>query len=93
MMHEPVLLRGPDFSILVVCAFRYCLGRQTYMPSLFTSIVRNELGKIDTNTLNLMCREITAEEARGCLGADCDIDTWHSFRVIMLEEINKREKE
>lgn len=92
MMHEPVLLKGPDFSILVVCAFRYCLGRQTYMPGLFTGIIQDRLGALDTNTLKLMCREITAEEARDYLGADCDVDTWCSFRAVMLEEINKREK-
>lgn len=85
-------LTAQDLSVLVLCAFRYCLGRQTYMPGLFTGITQDRLGALDTNTLKLMCREITAEEERGYLGADCDVDTWRSFRATIIEEINKREE-
>ena len=31
-IYEPVDIKDEDFGAILICAVRYCLGRQTYMP-------------------------------------------------------------
>ena len=43
-----------DFGVVLNCAIRYCLGRQTYMPSLVTEFIKPLLPQLDKNTLMWM---------------------------------------
>ena len=51
-----------DFCTILICAIRYCLGRQTYMPSLVTDFIRPLLPHLDDKTLRVMRADITVTE-------------------------------
>jgi hypothetical protein len=51
------------FGILAICAIRYCQGRETYMPDLVRSVVKNHLDEVDDDDLAVMI-------------ADCEFQEW-----------------
>lgn len=60
-----VILQQEDFGILVTCATRYAIGRQSYMPYLVTSIVKRLLDKLDDKTLGCLIRDIEGVPSLG----------------------------
>lgn len=60
-----VILSQEDFGILVTCATRYAIGRQSYMPYLVTNIVRPLLDKLDDKTLGCLIRDIEGAPSLG----------------------------
>lgn len=82
-----------NISIIIFCAFRYALGRMTYMPSIVQLFIRDNIDIVDTKDINLMIKEITEAEEREGLG-DNEIDApgWIDLREFLKEEVNKREK-
>ena len=75
-----------NFGILVTCATRYAIGRQSYMPYLVTGIVRPLLDKLDDKTLDCLIRDI---EGAPSLGDELiDEPMWR----LLLEQA-KRERE
>ena len=47
-----------DFGAVLICAVRYCIGRQNYMPGLVIDFIRPLLPKLDSKTLTVMERDI-----------------------------------
>ena len=47
-----------DFGTICLCAMRYALGRQTYMPGMVQDYIRAHIKDIDTSTINVMIRDI-----------------------------------
>ena len=82
-----------NISIIIFCAFRYALGRMTYMPSIVQSFIRDNIDIVDTKDINLMIKEIIEAEERSGLG-DSNIDApgWINLREFLKEELIKREK-
>lgn len=52
-----------DFESVLICALRYCLGRQTYMPSIIITFVRPMLSALSARALSVIVRDI--ENAKG----------------------------
>lgn len=52
-----------DFESVLICALRYCLGRQTYMPSIVIAFVRPMLSALSVRALSVIVRDI--ENAKG----------------------------
>lgn len=80
------------FQGVLICALRYCMGRETYMPELVTGwIMRHMHGKLSNKTLSVMKRDIdeTPVERRGM---DCDRETWARFRYWLEEEAKHGEQ-
>lgn len=76
--NKPMIEPGDDFFGAVLnCAVRYCLGRQTYMPSLVQDFIRPLLPHLSVKTLFVMERDIRES---GCYG-DPAIDEpgWKMF--------------
>lgn len=46
------------FSVICLCAMRYALGRQTYMPGLVQEFIRAHILDIDNGTIEVMIRDI-----------------------------------
>lgn len=81
-----VTLTQENFGILVTCATRYAIGRQSYMPYLVTGIVRPLLDKLDEKTLGCLIRDI---EGAPSLGDELiDEPMW----TLLLEQ-TKQERE
>lgn len=90
-----------DESEMYFCAFRYCLGRMTYIVSDFCDTATAHITQIRTKWLCLMDKEITEaehkdneERANGerwhSLGHDCDRAEWLKFREVIRNELKKR---
>jgi hypothetical protein len=88
-----------DESEMYFCAFRYCLGRMTYVVSDFCEEATRKIAQIRTKCLYLMDKEITEAEQwdkknpcahGGRLGMDCDRSEWLKFREVVRKELEKR---
>jgi hypothetical protein len=60
-----ITLTQEDFGILVTCATRYAIGRQSYMPYLVTGIVKPLLDRLDDKTLGCLIRDIEGTHSLG----------------------------
>lgn len=79
-----------DFCTILICAIRYCLGRQTYMPSLVTDFIRPLLPHLDDKTLRVMRADITVTESYG--NETIDKPIWMRFLNDIEQEICKRKE-
>ena len=51
-------MTDPHFGTICLCAVRYALGRQTYMPGLVQDFIRAHINEIDGNAIKVMIRDI-----------------------------------
>ena len=84
-----------DFETVLLCAVRYAIGRQTYIPSMVIDYITPLLPYLSDNTLRLMANEITEYEAyEGGLGDEkIDRPYWLNFKRKILAEMGKRGNE
>lgn len=68
-----------DFSVLCVCALRYCQGRQTYMPKMIQDIVMNYIDAISDIDLNVMIEDKKMLEFTGYGDNTIDKPNWEKF--------------
>lgn len=88
--NSDILLTQEDFGILVTCATRYAIGRQSYMPYLVTGIVKPLLDMLDDKTLGCLIRDI---EGAPSLGDELiDEPMWRLLLEQAKREREKREK-
>lgn len=78
-----------DFGAVLICAVRYCIGRQTYMPELVINFTRPLLSKLDDKTLYVMARDIAETDNLG--DAEIDAPMWTEF-LAEIEKERKRRK-
>ena len=80
-----------DFGTVCNCAVRYCLGRQSYMPSLVCGYIAPLLPKLTDRTLDCFERDI-AERKRTRLyfGDSFGYNTWDAFYKAVCNEIERR---
>lgn len=77
-----------DFETILICAVRYAIGRQTYMPSIVIGYIRPLIGELNTNTLRVMERDV--REA-GYYGHETiDKPDWVRFLKNLQEEMKRR---
>ena len=77
-----------NFETILLCAVRYAIGRQTYIPSLVIDYMTPLLPYLSEDVLKLLANEITKYEAyEGALGDEMiDRPYWEQFlRKIRLE--------
>ena len=77
-----------NFESILICAVRYAIGRQTYIPSLVIDYITPLLPYLSENTLRLIANEITEHDTyEGGLGDEkIDRPYWKQFlREIRLE--------
>lgn len=92
MLYE-TRLADDDFESILICALRYCMGRQTYMPSTIMGAVRPMLPMLSIRALGVIAEDIRkAKEIRGGLG-DSRIDEpmWLAFLNDVEAELKKQE--
>ncbi|GEM_PF-886324 len=65
-----------DFNTLIVCSFRYALGRMTYMPSLICDIITDNVIELEQHTIELIIKEIKKAVETNNYGMDMDKDSW-----------------
>lgn len=80
-----------DMQIVITGAFRYALGRMTYVVDSTCNVIEATASEMDTNQIILMVREIKEADSKDALGMDMDKQRWHKCRDILLAEYKSRE--
>lgn len=83
-----------DFEAVLLCAIRYCIGRQTYMPSLVIDYITPLLSELSDNCLRLMQDEINERGIyKDGLGDEkIDRPYWEQFNEKITDEMKGRKK-
>lgn len=68
-----------DLRILMLAAFRYSLGRRTYMPSYIVDLIIKNQKIFNDHDWKQFIEEITSAKKFDNLGDGCDIQTWDNF--------------
>ena len=69
-----------DYQLVLICAFRYALGRRTYVVSSVVKAIHQEWGMLQESDKELMVREILEYKTRfGQVGDVFDEDAWMSI--------------
>ena len=71
-----------DDRLILIAAFRYALGRCSYMPSVVASVITQCWSSLTEHDQRLIKREIADAIERGHAGMDCDVAIWR--RVLEL---------
>ena len=83
-----------DFGAVCNCAARYCLGRQSYMPSLVCGYITPLLPKLTDKTLDCFERDIAERKRTGFdFGDSYDYETWDAFYKAVCKEIEGRKEQ
>lgn len=93
-MKKKVSFEQDALGTLCICAIRYCMGRQTYMPDLVREIVRPLLPSLTDKDISIMLDDCDYQ-ARYDLFGDEQIDKpgWIRWKDELLDEIRNRREE
>lgn len=84
-------LTKEQFGILAICALRYSMGRQTYMPSCVRSIVKPHLSTLSDRDISLMLKDCEDQARYGNYGNEAiDKPGWLEWYALVREEYDKR---
>ena len=79
-----------NFETILLCAVRYAIGRQTYMPSMVIDYITPLLSHLSYNTLGLIAAEIIDHSYDGGLGDEkIDRPYWLNFKRKILAEMER----
>ena len=85
---DKIGLTQENLGILITCATRYAIGRQSYMPYLVTGIVAPLLPVLDDKTISCLIRDV---EAAPSLGApEIDAPMWKQLLDAAKQERERR---
>ncbi len=77
-----------DFDILAFCAFRYALGRSTYVTSAVAEIIVENKERIYPTTKKLMIKEINEAIEESRAGMRMDVREWQQVVIGLWEPDN-----
>lgn len=80
-------------DIAIVCAFRYALGRMTYVVDSVASEIERNIERISTKSLRLIKKEISDALVKNMAGMKMDGDRWHTCLVAINDELAERHRE
>jgi len=79
-----ILKNAVDEDILLFCAFRYALGRKTYVVGTIVDILKNNWNSISPSQRKLYKEEIRDAITNNRAGMDMDVDEWN--KILALED-------
>lgn len=86
-----IKLPEEDFGTLAICAIRYCHDRQTYMPDLVRSIIRQHLKDMSNRDIRVMLDDCKFQARFGLYGDEyIDKPGWLMWEKELEEEMNRR---
>ena len=81
-----------DFEQMLICAERYAIGRQSYLPPDTIAYIRFLIPQLSSNTLYIIATDI-AEEFRRYARIDKEMPygkEWAELSKIVIVEYNKK---
>ncbi len=73
-----------ELETLLLCSFRYALGRRTYAVSMVVKIILDNQELLSEGLKKLMLKEIELALATDRAGMDCDRKEWVKLRDEIL---------
>ena len=83
-----------DFEQMLICAERYAIGRQSYLPPDAIAYIKFLIPQLSANTLYIIATDI-AEEFRRYVRIDKEMpygEEWAELAKIVLVEYNKKKE-
>ena len=80
-----MILQNDDDSLILLCAFRYALGRRTYVVGCVTECLQKHWHELSKGDRSLIIREIGEAIERGQAGDVCDVLQWKALVERELE--------
>jgi hypothetical protein len=72
-------LENLNDEIMVTCALRYCLGRQSYVVSSCTEFIKQVWDQLPKSSQGVIVRDILEAFDEGKVGMNMDADVWRSL--------------
>ena len=82
------IIPDDNFGALCTCAIRYCIGRESYMPSLIINYLTPLLPLLDNRTLAVMKKDIEHADYWG--DEVIDKPLWRKFWAYIEAELEER---
>lgn len=79
-----------DLATLLLWAFRYALGRETYAPSTVADLWRAHAAVLPDESLRQCVDDVCRGHDAGTLGAACDARTWSELGGWCAGELMRR---
>ena len=80
----PLVIANEEDRLLLMSAFRYALGRMTYIVETIARHIEACWPDLLTNDRELIHREIRAAIDSGRAGMECDIAVWRRILALPL---------
>jgi len=77
-----------EFGTICICAERYALGRQTYMPGIVQDFIRRNINFVDTRAVIVMIKDLTNSPFYG--DEVIDKPGWITLREFLEKELEGR---
>lgn len=82
-----------DFGTLCICALRYCMGRQTYMPSLVQGICKAHLSELSDGSIDIIYEDCKDQKRMNLWGDErLDKPDWLRWHDAVAEERKRRKQ-
>lgn len=75
-------------DIVIGCAFRYALGRKTYVVSSVCDEIERQVDQISEKTRRRMIVEINEAIWTQNAGMEMDVQRWRQCRLIIEKSLN-----
>ncbi len=72
-----------ELNTLIICAFRYALGRMSYITGTITDLLIKEKDSIHKDAKQLICKEIRYALEHDEAGMDCDRIRWRGLLEVL----------
>lgn len=79
-----------EFRTLIISAFRYALGRKTYIVSDTCDLIINHWEYLSKHEKKLICEEIEHAIEHGMAGMSCDMACWEEVLERGKHDLSKR---
>ena len=73
-----------DLNDLMWCAFRYALGRMTYVPATIAAIIVENIDHLNKTTRESIVRDIDKALIDDQAGMKCDSEEWKIVKHKLL---------
>lgn len=70
-------------SSIFISAFRYALGRKSYITRLTADEIKNNVGLLSERDRELIYNEIEDAISSGSAGMDCDVEIWRGLQEAL----------
>lgn len=71
-----MIIQNNDDRLILICAFRYALGRVSYMPSVVAGEIKRQWNCLSNHDRQMFQDEIREAIHHGCAGMDSDVAVW-----------------